>query len=180
MNPAPCRLGLLLVLLALACFALSTQARAACEDACLAGFNTVQGDNALLNLTTGFSNTAFGANALLSMTSASGNTAVGVDALYYDTTGYVNTAVGDTALFENTTGWANTAINNLRHITGTEGSRAPVLVSIEVEQLLVTPPLLLDRFMLRSGLITPARPRIWVRFREESTVTRAASTISGK
>ena len=110
MNPAPCRLGLLLVLLALACFALSTQARAACEDACLAGFNTVQGDNALLNLTTGFSNTAFGANALLSMTSASGNTAVGVDALYYDTTGYVNTAVGDTALFENTTGWANTAV----------------------------------------------------------------------
>ena len=110
MNPAPCRLGLLLVLLALACFALSTQARAACEDACLAGFNTVQGDNALLNLTTGFSNTAFGANALLSMTSASGNTAVGVDALYYDTTGYVNTAVGDTALFDNTTGWVNTAV----------------------------------------------------------------------
>jgi hypothetical protein len=89
---------------------ISPQGRAVCQDACLANYNTVQGDNALLNLTGGFSNTAFGANALLSMTSASGNTAVGVDALYYDTTGYVNTAVGDFSLYLNTTGWANTAV----------------------------------------------------------------------
>jgi hypothetical protein len=76
----------------------------------LANFNTVQGDNALVNLTTGTANTAFGANALLSVTSASGNTAVGEGALYFDTTGYVNTAVGDAALLGNTTGIANTAV----------------------------------------------------------------------
>ena len=86
------------------------KARAACQDACLANFNTVQGDNALVNLTTGFSNTAFGANTLLSVTSATGNTAVGVDALYHDTTGYVDTAIGEFSLFGNTTGIANRAV----------------------------------------------------------------------
>ena len=102
MSRSPLR-AFLLIPFALAYFALLPQARAACQDACLANFNTVQGDNALVNLTTGFSNTAFGANALLSVTSASGNTAVGVDALYHDTTGYVDTAIGEFSLFGNTT-----------------------------------------------------------------------------
>jgi hypothetical protein len=110
MNRSPVQIAFLGIPLALAWFALSPQARAACQDACFANFNTVQGDNALLNLTTGFSNTAFGANALLSVTSASGNTAVGVNALDSDTTGYVNTAVGEFALSHNTTGIANTAV----------------------------------------------------------------------
>src|SRR5215470_1299722 len=81
-------------LLAFACVALLPQARAAveCQDACLANFNTVQGENALINLTTGGYNTAFGANALLSVTSASGNTAVGERALAANTTGGANTA----------------------------------------------------------------------------------------
>jgi hypothetical protein len=110
MNRSSCQLAFLVIPLALACFAFLPQAWAACQDACLANFNTVQGDNALLNLTTGFSNTAFGANALLSVSTANGNTAVGVNALYQDTTGYVNTAVGILALRGNTTGFANTAV----------------------------------------------------------------------
>src|SRR6266446_2166516 len=109
-NLSPVWLAFLLIPFVLACFALSPQARATCQDACLAGFNTVQGDNALLSLTTGFSNTAFGANALLSLSSANGNTAVGVDALYSDTTGDINTAVGVFSLFANTIGIANTAV----------------------------------------------------------------------
>ena len=110
MNRAFYQIAFLLIALAFTCFALMPQARATCQDACLTNFNTVQGDNALVNLTTGSSNTAFGANALLSVSTASGNTAVGGDALYSDTTGDVNTAVGHFSLFANTTGTANTAV----------------------------------------------------------------------
>src|SRR5205085_12212501 len=57
-----------LIPLLLACFALSPQAQATCQDACLTNNNTVQGDDALLNLTTGADNTALGFNALLADT----------------------------------------------------------------------------------------------------------------
>ena len=100
----------LLIPVVVTCLTLIPQARATCQDGCLANFNTVQGDDALLNLTTGLSNTAFGANALFNVSSGNGNTAVGVDALYSDTTGYINTAVGVFSLFSNTTGIANTAV----------------------------------------------------------------------
>ena len=123
--------------LALACFALSPQARAVCQEGCLTSNNTVLGDDALLNNTgnfntaigasalifntTGYDNTANGASALQSNTTGFQNTANGVDALHSNTTGYNNTAVGLEALFNNTTGNSNTAIgfNALSNTTGT-------------------------------------------------------------
>ena len=108
----PCPLPLLLATLALACFALSPQARATCQDACLTNNNTVQGDDALLNLTTGTDNTALGFNALLSDTTGGANTAVGSQALANNTHGTSNTATGDSALLSNTRGSSNTATGN--------------------------------------------------------------------
>ena len=49
MNLAPFRLVLLLIPLALACFALSPQVRATCQQGCLTDENTVLGEDALLN-----------------------------------------------------------------------------------------------------------------------------------
>jgi hypothetical protein len=105
---APCRLALLLIPLALACFTLSPSARAVCQDACL-GSNTVQGEDALLSLTTGLGDTAIGFFALLSNTTGSDNTAIGDRALQSNTTGHNNTATGNAALIVNTTGFDNTA-----------------------------------------------------------------------
>ena len=104
------RLGFLLTL-ALACFALLPTVRAVTPppDGGYPGQNTAEGDNALLNLTSGFANTAIGFEALLSNTSGGGNTANGVDALFSNTTGSLNTANGWEALFSNTTGGNNTA-----------------------------------------------------------------------
>jgi hypothetical protein len=90
------------------------------------GFNTAEGQNALLSLTTGVANsavgwfslssnsdggfnTALGAGALLANT-ADQNTAVGAAALLLNTTGFGNTAVGVSALLNNITGLENTAI----------------------------------------------------------------------
>src|SRR6267142_1581386 len=53
-----------LIALTLGCFALSPQARAVCQDACLTNNNTVQGDDALISLTTGADNSAIGQGAL--------------------------------------------------------------------------------------------------------------------
>jgi hypothetical protein len=89
------------------------------------GGNTAEGQNALLNLTSGtyntaigwFSissnnignlNTAIGAATLLANT-ADNNTATGAGALLNNTTGENNTASGVFALFDNTTGGSNTA-----------------------------------------------------------------------
>jgi hypothetical protein len=59
------RRGLLLIPLALACFALAPAAQAVCREGCSDTDNTFLGDYALLNNTTGFSNTAIGWDALL-------------------------------------------------------------------------------------------------------------------
>lgn len=109
-NRAPSRLALLLVLLALAYFALSPQARAVCQDACLTNNNTVQGDNALLNLTTGTDNTAIGFNTLLSDTTGSHNTGFGSQALISNTVGASNVGIGWQTLFSNQDGNSNVAI----------------------------------------------------------------------
>jgi hypothetical protein len=92
-----------------ACFALSPQARAVCQDACLTNFNTVQGDDALVSLTTGFQNTAVGFQALFSNTTGDLNTATGASALLFNTTGRRNTATGAGALVSNRIGDSNTA-----------------------------------------------------------------------
>ena len=70
-----------LIALTLGCFGLSPQARAVCQEGCLTNFNTVLGEDALLNNTIGFANTAIGFDALLSNTTGCDNTAIGFDAL---------------------------------------------------------------------------------------------------
>jgi hypothetical protein len=100
---------LVFLLIPLACFALSPQARATCQHACLSNQNTVLGDDALLNNTTGIDNTAIGFSALLNSVNGFYNTAVGSRALLSNTSGAQNTAIGDVALQNNTTGNFNTA-----------------------------------------------------------------------
>jgi hypothetical protein len=120
--------ALLLVALALACFALSPQTRAACDspDPGCAGGNLAEGFLALGNLTNGIDNTAVGWFSLKSVTTGNfntglgagtlvlntgnDNTATGVAALLLNTTGTDNTANGTAALVHNATGNSNTAI----------------------------------------------------------------------
>src|SRR6266436_2642559 len=108
---SPLRLGLLLIPLALACFALSPTARAVspAPDGGYPGQNTAEGDDALFSLTSGGDNTAVGFSALFNNTTGYFNTAVGDQALYNDTTGSSNTASGFLSLFSNTAGNENTA-----------------------------------------------------------------------
>ena len=98
-----------LIPFALAYFALLPQARAACQDACLANFNTVLGEEALISLTAGLDNTAIGYLALNHNTTGDSNTAIGSGALYSNSTGGQNTATGTSALVSNTIGDFNTA-----------------------------------------------------------------------
>jgi len=108
---SPLRRVLLLIPLALACFALSPTARAVtpAPDGGYPGFNTAEGENALLDLTTGTSDTAIGYQTLLNNTTGTSNTAVGASALINNTIGYGNTATGSLALQDNITGSSNTA-----------------------------------------------------------------------
>jgi hypothetical protein len=108
MNLSPVRLALLLIPLALVCFALSPQARATCQQGCFTIENTVLGDNALMN-NTGSNDTAIGANTLMSNISGFNNTAIGSGALFSNTSGNNNTATGLAALIHNTSGFNNTA-----------------------------------------------------------------------
>jgi hypothetical protein len=101
--------GFLLITFALACFALSPQARAVCEEGCDTNANTFLGDGALANTTTGAENTATGAGALGLNTAGSRNTASGSGALQNNTTGSDNTAIGFATLSQNTTANSNTA-----------------------------------------------------------------------
>jgi hypothetical protein len=95
---------------AFACFALSPQARAVCQDGCLTNGNTVLGDDVLIGVTTGTLNTGVGADALLQNTTGSFNTATGESALVQNTTGSSNSAYGFFSLQSNITGSNNTAI----------------------------------------------------------------------
>jgi hypothetical protein len=123
---SPLRFGLLLLQLALVlvCFALSPTARAVDPppDGGYPNFNTAEGTDALLNLTTGFNNTAVGFDALFSNTSGDDNTAVGSQALDHNTTGFSNTAIGFLALNSNTTGILNTAVGLQALNSNTTGS----------------------------------------------------------
>jgi hypothetical protein len=110
---SPLRLGFLLTTLvfALASFAFSPTARAVSPppDGGYAGHNTAEGDDALLNLTTGEANTAIGFDALYGNVTGNSNTAVGHDALSGNFTGSANTAAGANALIFND-GSFNTAV----------------------------------------------------------------------
>src|ERR1041385_7231725 len=116
-------LSITLSLIAFACFALAPQARATCQDACLTNNNTVQGDDALISVTTGTDNTAIGFQSLFSNTTGGFNTATGTVALYSNTSGVDNTAIGYGALNSNTIGVYNTAIGSSALIRNTSGAQ---------------------------------------------------------
>jgi hypothetical protein len=110
-------------LVAFACFALSPQARAICQEGCdLNRDNTFLGDDALSNNTTGISNTAIGESALTSNTSGGDNTATGSSALEANTNGQGNTATGAIALEQNRSGDQNTATGFDALFSNTTGS----------------------------------------------------------
>jgi hypothetical protein len=75
------------------------------------GFNTAEGQNALLSLTTGQGNTAVGWYSLSSAGDASFNTGVGAGALALNTADS-NTATGAGALLLNTSRAENTAVGS--------------------------------------------------------------------
>jgi hypothetical protein len=84
------------------------------------GFNTATGYRSLFSNTTGNFNTAIGAGALFSNTGTE-NTATGAGALLNNTTGSFNTANGEAALFFNTTGDKNTATGSSALVQNTTG-----------------------------------------------------------
>lgn len=87
------------------------------------GFNTAEGQNALLSLDsgTGLANTAVGWFSLKSNVNTSFNTAVGAATLLANTADE-NTAVGAAALVFNTTGDSNTGVGAAALLNNTEGS----------------------------------------------------------
>ena len=134
------RSTLILIALALVAFALvqKTQAVSPPPDGGYAGGNTAEGQDALLNLTSGTFNTAVGFLSLsglkegnfntglgagtLLFNVADENTATGAGALLSNTTGNLNTANGAFALFLNTEGTFNTATGDRVLFSNTSGS----------------------------------------------------------
>jgi hypothetical protein len=135
------RLTTLLSLFALTRLALLPMAYAVSPppDGGYANFNTAEGTDALLNLSTGAYNTAVGyialqnnsvgtyntaagARSLSSNFSGSGNTAHGYNALSANTIGNANTAQGKDALAANTSGSVNTATGDVALVANTTGS----------------------------------------------------------
>jgi len=112
-------------LFALGCFALSPAPNAfgvvPAPDGGYPGFNTAEGQNALLHLTTGTANTAVGWLSLENVTTGSFNTDVGAGTLVLNS-GIQNTATGAAALLLNTTGNFNTANGALALLNNTTGS----------------------------------------------------------
>jgi hypothetical protein len=111
-------------LFAFACFALLPGPKAfgvvPAPDGGYPGFNTAEGQNALLHLTTGTANTAVGWLSLENVTTTSFNTGVGAGTLVLNS-GEQNTATGAAALLLNTTGSFNTANGALALLNNTEG-----------------------------------------------------------
>ncbi|PYL25704.1 MAG: hypothetical protein DMF44_01720 [Verrucomicrobia bacterium] len=118
------RLGFLLITFVLVWFALSPTMQAVTPppDGGYPGANTAEGDDALLNLTSGSDNTAIGFETLFNDTSGLDNTAVGSGALYSNTTGNDNTALGEGVLNQNTSGFGNTATGIEAMLSNTTGS----------------------------------------------------------
>jgi uncharacterized coiled-coil protein SlyX len=114
---------LLLITLTLHCFALLPQAPAVVPppDGGYPGFNTAEGQNALLSLSTGSANTAVGWSSLLTNATGSFNTATGAGALLSNTAD-LNTATGAAALLFNSTGGANTAVGAAALVNNTIGN----------------------------------------------------------
>src|SRR5690349_4058403 len=83
------------------CGALNSFGVVPAPDGGYANFNTAEGDNALLNLTSGIANAAVGAFSLETLTTGSFNTATGAGSLLFNTADN-NTAFGAAALLFNT------------------------------------------------------------------------------
>jgi len=132
------RLSLIALTLAAFAFVQSGEAVNPPPDGGYAGANTAEGQNALLNLTTGTANTAVGFLSLSALKKASFNTALGAGtllvngadentatgagALLSNTVGNLNTANGAFALFLNTDGAFNTATGDRALFSNTDGS----------------------------------------------------------
>ncbi|MEP6465765.1 MAG: tail fiber domain-containing protein [Parafilimonas sp.] len=84
--------------------------------------NTVAGNAALYNNTSGSDNTANGYYAAFSNTTGYNNTSSGYQALYSNTTGNNNTANGGTALYANTSGTNNTSTGAHALLNNTTGN----------------------------------------------------------
>jgi hypothetical protein len=116
---------LIAIALAFGYFALSSAPNAfgvvPAPDGGYPGFNTAEGQNALLHLTIGTANTAVGWFSLENVTTASFNTGVGAGTLVLNS-GDQNTATGAAALLLNTTGSFNTANGALALLNNTEGN----------------------------------------------------------
>jgi len=129
-----------LITFALACFALSTGARAVspAPDGCYPAFTTAEGCNALAFLTTGIGNTGIGWYSLFSVSSnsfntgvgagalalnnADSNTALGAEAMLLNTSGFENVANGTDALLNNASGSYNDAVGALALLHNIDGS----------------------------------------------------------
>ena len=112
-----------LITILLLCVAFSTGVKAVVPppDGGYPGFNTAEGQNALLNLTTGVANTGVGWFSLSSVNTGSLNTATGAGALLFNTVDE-NTAFGAAALFFNTIGFENTSVGSTALLNNTEGN----------------------------------------------------------
>jgi hypothetical protein len=104
------RIPLISIIIALACFGLlpKTLAVVPPPDGGYPGGNTAEGQNALLNLTSGGFNAAVGWLSLRNLTTGNFNTGIGAGTLALNTADE-NTATGTGALLFNTTGFQNTA-----------------------------------------------------------------------
>jgi hypothetical protein len=115
------RLSLIALTLAAFAFVQSGEAVNPPPDGGYAGANTAEGQNALLNLTTGTANTAVGFSSLSAMKKANFNTALGAGTLLVSG-GDENTATGAGALLSNTNGEQNTATGAFALFLNTEGT----------------------------------------------------------
>jgi Chaperone of endosialidase len=119
-GPSPLRHNLVLIIFALACFALAPSPKAfavtPAPDGGYPGNNTAEGTSALFSLTSGISNTALGFQALYLNATSNYNTANGAIAAQ-DDRGAQNTGTGYGALIVNITGNYNTA-NGYRAVYG--------------------------------------------------------------
>ena len=84
--------------------------------------NTVFGNSAFGNNTTGNSNIAVGFQSLYSNTTGASNTATGFQSLYSNTNGNFNDSVGLQSLYSNTTGSGNTATGSQSLYSNTTGA----------------------------------------------------------
>src|SRR5439155_1395179 len=106
------------LVLAFAWLALSPHARATCQEGCLTNNNTVLGDDALLNNTTGHDNTATGLDAPLPTPTWAVNPAASrfplqLNTARFNTPGYgVEARRSNTSCFDNTPDGVNALFNN--------------------------------------------------------------------